>query len=161
MYIFPFGQVILYTTLNDIIEFPFFVQKFWRYIEAHGNFSENNTRSIDLEFVTIIQKIELGDKDDDAVTEAVISLAKYKVQGTGWRQGRVIRNIVDTAHFARSHHSRLIQLADIFVYLLQFMHGPTEGSAARRAFRAYLREETGLGSMCQSRVWPIQPFWYR
>jgi hypothetical protein len=102
-----------------------------------------------------------GDKDDDAVATAVECLALYKQSGTGWAKGRKIENIVDTPHFARSHHSRMIQLADIFVYVIQFLWSTIEGSANREQFRSYLRIETNLQYICQGRVWPSEPYWHR
>ena len=102
-----------------------------------------------------------GDKDDDAVATAVECLAVYKQSGTGWAKGRKIENIVDTPHFARSHHSRMIQLADIFVYVMQFMWSTIEGSANREQFRTYLKIETKLLYICQGKTWPQAAIWYR
>jgi len=98
-----------------------------------------------------------GDKDDDAVCTAVESLARYKVSGTGWARSRRIENIVDTPHFARSHHSRMVQLADIFVYVVQFLWSTIEGSPNREQFRNYLKIETKLMSTCRGRSWPPEP----
>jgi Protein of unknown function (DUF3800) len=38
-----------------------------------------------------------------------------------------ISSIVDTVHFARSHHSRMIQLADVYLFLVTHRPGARNG----------------------------------
>jgi hypothetical protein len=46
----------------------------------------------------------------------VQQLAEYRARGTDFEFGRDIDHVVDTVHHTHSHHSRLLQLADLFVY---------------------------------------------
>ena len=56
-----------------------------------------------------------GDYDQPFIGPSVASLSRYRQGGTDWTLSCKIENIIDTVHFARSHHSRMIQLADVFL----------------------------------------------
>lgn len=64
----------------------------------------------------------IGDYDEPNIGPSVANLSKFRDQGTKFTHGRDITKLVDTVHFAKSHHSRLIQLADIDLYCRQFLH---------------------------------------
>lgn len=61
-----------------------------------------------------------GDFDQPKIGPSVVSLSRFRDAGTYWQGGRSITQLVDTVHFAQSHHSRLVQLADIYLYSEQF-----------------------------------------
>jgi hypothetical protein len=61
--------------------------------------------------------ILIGDLDDEQAKNMVADFARYRTQGTNSRYGTVISRIVDSVHFCRSHHSRMIQLADAHAFL--------------------------------------------
>ena len=63
----------------------------------------------------------IGDYDEPNIGPSVANLSKFRANGTNLSYGREITNLVDTVHFAKSHHSRLIQLADVDLYCRQFM----------------------------------------
>lgn len=96
-----------------------------------------------------------GDRDEEVVNEAIRSVHRYKRSATEWASGRRIERIIDTPYFAQSHHSRLVQLADIYVYLLQFSLNQGEASANRRSFREYLLEHTDITQYTRKRDWPV------
>lgn len=58
----------------------------------------------------------IADHDAEFVNENVRSLSTYKAAGTEFQFGQPILNVVDTVHHTHSRHSRLLQLADIYVY---------------------------------------------
>lgn len=60
----------------------------------------------------------IGDYDDPIIDLSVKQLSEYKEGGTPYRC-KNISNLIDTVHYAKSHHSRFIQLADIYVHSLQ------------------------------------------
>ena len=99
-----------------------------------------------------------GDYDEPTIGSSVASLSAFRSGGTGWSRGKEIKNIIDTVHFARSHHSRMIQLADIYLYCLQFMCG--NNSAAWRNKIAAKIAESGLDKPTKCRVWPSEARWY-
>lgn len=65
----------------------------------------------------------IGDYDEPNIGPSVANLSKFREEGTSRLLGREIKQLVDTVHFAKSHHSRLIQLADVDLYCRQFLHG--------------------------------------
>lgn len=65
----------------------------------------------------------IGDYDDPIIDVSVRQLSEYKDSGTPYKY-EDIHNLIDTVHYSKSHHSRLIQLADIYVHSLQLMNAP-------------------------------------
>lgn len=61
--------------------------------------------------------ILIGDLDDEQARNMVRQFQRYRVNGTNSPYGRKITRIVDTVNFCRSHHSRMIQLADVYLYM--------------------------------------------
>jgi hypothetical protein len=66
--------------------------------------------------------ILIGDQDDELVKKMIQDFSRYRASGTFWDYGIKIKNIVDTVHFARSHHSRMLQLADVYLFYITHMH---------------------------------------
>jgi len=64
----------------------------------------------------------IGDHDDEQIKAMIRDFSRYRATGTFWNYGIKIRNIVDTVHFARSHHSRMIQLADVYMFYVTHMY---------------------------------------
>lgn len=63
----------------------------------------------------------IGDRENDrSAAKHAGSLSGYRASGTDFAYGREIANLVDSVHFTQSHLSRFLQLADIYVWLLQF-----------------------------------------
>jgi len=65
----------------------------------------------------------IADYEKDLVTMNVTNLSNFRVEGTDFEYGRAISRVVDTVHHTYSHHSRLIQLADVFTYGVCLAHG--------------------------------------
>ena len=81
------------------IAFMFFVER------VDGLMKERNSKAL-----------LIVDHDAEFMNSNVKQLAKYRAGGTDFAFGREIDQVVDTVHHTHSHHSRLLQLADIFVY---------------------------------------------
>ena len=63
----------------------------------------------------------IGDRENDQHAARYAStLSNYRNKGTDFAYGREINSLVDSVHFSHSHLSRFIQLADVYVWLLQF-----------------------------------------
>ena len=60
----------------------------------------------------------IGDQDDEHAKSMIAAFAQYRNRGTPWDYGIKIEGIIDAVHFARSHHSRMIQLADVYLFLI-------------------------------------------
>lgn len=100
-----------------------------------------------------------GDYDDSAIVSSIESLHHYRHQGTSFRQRIVIERIVDTVHFAKSHHSRMIQLVDFFTYCVQASH-TEKSNPLRKSFVDWLRRETRLLQNLRAKIWPQEKNWY-
>jgi hypothetical protein len=97
----------------------------------------------------------IGDLDNEkAVNRAVQSLAEYREDGTKYQYGRRITNVVDTIHYAQSHHSRLLQLADAYLWMKQLLNRKDAPSELRRDLIEYLRTETDLTWDHKYKYWP-------
>lgn len=100
-----------------------------------------------------------GDYDEPVIGASVASLSRFRDGGTLWDRGREIAHIVDTVHFAKSHHSRMIQLADIYLYVLQFSTQPASSPWRRSVADVIERSQVRFGA--RSKVWPTDRTWYR
>ncbi|WP_337589140.1 DUF3800 domain-containing protein [Legionella birminghamensis] len=60
----------------------------------------------------------IGDYDEPIIDQSVKDLSEFKISGTPYKY-KEIGNLIDTVHYTKSHHSRFIQLADIYVHSLQ------------------------------------------
>lgn len=100
-----------------------------------------------------------GDYDEPNVGKSVASLAGFRRGGTHWAKAQEIERIVDTVHFARSHHSRMIQLADVFLYCMQFSRQKNESPWRRRI--ADVIRASGIEKCHRSKAWPLERYWWR
>jgi hypothetical protein len=64
----------------------------------------------------------IGDQDDEQVKRMIQDFSRYRTSGTFWDYGITIKNVADTVHFARSHHSRMLQLADVYLFYITHMY---------------------------------------
>jgi len=100
-----------------------------------------------------------GDYDEPVVGKSVVSLSNFKKYGTQWQRAETIDRLFDTVHFAKSHHSRMIQLADVYLYCCQFSRFPCE-SEWRARVNTVIRESGVLRpNFCKE--WPNEPVWYK
>ena len=62
----------------------------------------------------------IGDRESESISGTFAeSLSGYRAAGTAYRFGKKLTHLVDTVHFTNSHHSRMLQLADMHVWLRQ------------------------------------------
>ena len=134
------------------------------------NIAYSTTPPEEIAFMYLIEKADslfkqletvgmlFGDYDEPNIGTSVASLSTYRQGGTLWQRGRDIDNIIDTVHFARSHHSRMIQLADVFLYCLQFIHQANTSPWRQAVAKVIL--ESGIRSCIRVRVWPSEKKWY-
>jgi len=100
-----------------------------------------------------------GDYDDPVIGSSVKSLSMFRQGGTYWERSKQINNLVDTVHFAHSHHSRLIQLADVWTYAVQFIRRGNTSSHYRQEFYEFI-QSTNLLATSISKIWPSEAVWY-
>jgi hypothetical protein len=90
----------------------------------------------------------IADNDKEFANANVRSLATYRVQGTEFAYGRDITHVADTVHHTDSRHSRLLQLADVYVYSCALVEMP-DLQGHRRVVSDHIR---ALPNFC----WPTK-----
>jgi hypothetical protein len=147
------------------------VIKVWVQINP-GNITHTSKSPEDIGFMYFVECVDkklselgskgvlFGDYDDPVIAASVASLSRFREGGTEWERRRNIECLVDTVHFAHSHHSRLIQLADIFAYSTQFRLSGNDSSWTRKQFMDFLKDEANVLQDCESRSWPTMPIWF-
>jgi hypothetical protein len=95
----------------------------------------------------------IGDLDDQEAKKMIASFSDYRQSGTPWDFGIEIKGFVDTVHFARSHHSRMIQLADVYVFIVSGYYGERRGFMADELKKAL--QDTDLHAT-NYKSWPNQ-----
>jgi hypothetical protein len=87
------------------------------------------------------QALLIGDMENErVVNRSVASLAEYRAGGTRFTYGTAIKNVIDTIHFAQSHHSRMLQLADACMWYRQLGERTDAPTQLRRDFLLSCRE---------------------
>lgn len=72
----------------------------------------------------------IGDLDDEQARNMVAEFSRYRTRGTNSSYGKLINRIVDSVHFCRSHHSRMIQLADAYLFTVSGKYHARKGYMA-------------------------------
>ena len=90
---------------------------------AFAHFCERAQRAIGPKQKSML----IGDLDDAEVKNMIRDFAEYRQSGTPWAYGLEIRVFVDTVHFVRSHYSRMIQLADVYLFIVSGWFGSRRG----------------------------------
>jgi hypothetical protein len=109
-----------------------------------------NQEAAEIAFMHYVERVEraigknglallIGDLDDEQAKKMVADFLRYRITGTHSQYGRLITRIVDTVHFCRSHHSRMIQLADAYLYMMARQGRPTTNWMAEE-FAKILKE---------------------
>ncbi len=97
----------------------------------------------------------IGDLEHGGVVErSVRNLSSYRSNGTLYAFGQSIGNVIDTVHFAHSHHSRLLQLADAYMWFKQLFHRTDQAAGIKVELKQFLREETDIMWDHKYKYWP-------
>jgi hypothetical protein len=127
-------------------------------------------RSVDHEamaFMFLVEKVNdfarakgtnallIGDLEHErVVSRSVRNLAEFRQNGTRYAFGRRIENVLDTVHFAHSHHSRLLQLADAHMWFKQLLNRTDEPSGIKIELIRHLRQHTDITWDHKYKYWP-------
>jgi hypothetical protein len=98
----------------------------------------------------------IGDRESDThAARYATTLSGYRAKGTDFAFGREIKNLVDSVHFTQSHLSRFLQLADIHVWIRQFMNRNRNSKDERhRALLEVLARESVDLFPAKYKEWP-------
>jgi len=105
--------------------------------------------------------ILIGDRENDEISGTFAeTLSRYRSSGTPYAYGTKLTHLIDTVHFTDSHHSRMLQLADLYVWSLQFYAG--DNTAYPRAELAdFIRSSPDILRPSRYKVWPTEQSWIR
>lgn len=124
--------------------FMFFVERVEKYLSNQNNLG-----------------ILIGDRESDKVSTVFAeSLSLYREHGTPYAYGQQLEHLIDTVHFTESHLSRMLQLADAYVWLLQLCKQNSEAYPAK-ALIQYVREKTNVLSVSKYKIWPTDNSWIK
>lgn len=90
---------------------------------AFAHFCERTQMSLKKGEKTLL----IGDRDDEQAKAMISDFARYRVRGTPWDYGIKIDGIIDAVHFCQSHHTRMVQLADVYLFLVTHGWGSRKG----------------------------------
>lgn len=103
--------------------------------------------------------ILIGDRESDKVSTVFAeALSRYRENGTPYAYGKELERLIDTVHFTESHLSRMLQLADAYVWLLQLCQQNGETYPAKKLVQ-YVRDHTQVLSPHKYKVWPTDQSW--
>ena len=97
----------------------------------------------------------IGDfEKEKIVNNAVQNLAHYKEDGTPFALGHDIDHVIDSVYFSHSHNSRLLQLADVYIWTQQLRHRVGQQSELREDLKKFINEETDTDWEHKYKYWP-------
>ena len=126
----------------------------------------------DMAFMFLVEKIDeymgqcksiallIADEDKELAGTNVVSLSAYRESGTQYAFGKPIERIVDTIHHTSSHHSRLLQLADVYVYTLAMAAGD-HSEYPRSKIVEHAQNEAKVLFPTKYKNWPTDNSWYQ
>ncbi len=97
--------------------------------------------------------ILFGDYERDNTENSIISLSEFKNSKTKFYKGKQITQLVDTIYFAHSHHSRFIQLADVFLYLAHLRFYNDRSKKLQKAVLEHVDSITFMKDIYQKDSW--------
>ncbi|SMQ75818.1 Protein of unknown function [Altererythrobacter xiamenensis] len=103
--------------------------------------------------------IMIGDFDGEFADGNVANLSRFRADGTDYEFGKKIDRIIDSVYFIHSHHSRLLQLADVYTYCLQLDASPLPENYPREKLKQLIRADTKLHSPQRYKNWPTEQSW--
>lgn len=102
----------------------------------------------------------IGDRENETIAEKFAdSLSGYRASGTSYRFGKKLKYLIDTVHFTHSHHSRMLQLADMHVWLRQLCEAGDQGKWHRKQVIDHVRSIADCLQAHRYKVWPTADSW--
>ncbi len=101
----------------------------------------------------------IADEDQELAGDNVASLSAFKAKGTSYQFGRPIGRLVDTIHHTESHHSRMLQLVDVYAHTCSLVTGDCSRDP-QKTIETYAREKQNLLFPTKYKHWPTPFSWY-
>ena len=158
--------------LAEILNVEEELAKIYVRIEPAKMISESNIE--DNAFMFFVERVEqylranktpgmlIGDRENERVSKQFSeTLSHYREYGTSYQFGMELTHLIDTVHFTDSHHSRMLQLADLYVWLLQLCINSDPEAHPQNLVVGYVKEHTNLLSPNKRKIWPTSQSWYQ
>ncbi|PIR34236.1 MAG: transporter [Alphaproteobacteria bacterium CG11_big_fil_rev_8_21_14_0_20_44_7] len=126
-----------------------------------------NTSVEDMAFMFLVEKAEkylraqkspgmlVGDKENDKVSKQFAeTLSHYRESGTNYQFGMELTHLIDTVHFTNSHHSRMLQLADLYVWLNQLCSRSDPSEHPASLIIEHVKNNTDILNPQKYKIWP-------
>lgn len=102
----------------------------------------------------------IGDRESESVAgKFAESLSQYRAEGTRFAFGTELKRLLDTVHFTHSHHSRMLQLADLHTWLRQFREAGDQGKWHRKEILEHMATIPNLLVPNKYKDWPTERAW--
>lgn len=126
-------------------------------------------------FMFFIEKVEsylresnspgllIGDRESQKLSSQYAEvLSKYKKAGTPYHYGiSKLELLVDTVHFTASHHSRMLQLADLCLWVRQLVWLGDEKSWPTQQILNFIKLDNRITDACRYKIWPTEDSWVK
>ncbi|UZJ39987.1 DUF3800 domain-containing protein [Prosthecochloris sp. SCSIO W1102] len=158
-------------SLVDILNSEPNIGRIYVRIDPAKMISENNIE--EKAFMFFVEKVErylrdqnqpgmlIGDRDNERVSKQFAeTLSHYRAHGTPYLFGIQLTHLIDTVHFTNSHHSRMLQLADLYVWLLQFNSNTKQNKHPHFVVIEHVRQKTNILIPTKYKIWPTDQSWY-
>ncbi len=104
----------------------------------------------------------IGDRESDTVAGVFAeSLSQYRNGGTRFQFGKQLTHLIDTVHFSHSHHSRMLQLADLYVWLKQLSSAGDLGKWHRAQILDHVKSIDNCLAADSYKAWPTNDSWLK
>jgi len=128
-----------------------------------------NDNHEDIAFMFMVEKTEqhlrsvkspgllIGDRENATVSKQFAEkLSHFREHGTKWDFGMDLTHLIDTVHFTNSHHSRMLQLADIYVWVKQLCQNSSEAKHPNNLVIQHAKHHTNILTSTKYKIWPPQ-----
>ena len=164
-------RISILIRLIDVLNSNLELAKIYVRLEPAKMISQENIE--DKAFMFFVEKVDqylksqklpgmlIGDRENERVSKQFAEkLSCYRRYGTPYEFGRELTNLIDTVHFTNSHHSRMLQLADLYVWLLQFRANSDPELYPHSLVINHLRESADAFGPKKYKIWPTDQSWY-
>lgn len=104
----------------------------------------------------------IGDRESESVSGLFAeSLSRYRTGGTKYFFGTELTHLLDTVHFTHSHHSRMLQLADLHAWLRQLRAAGDCGRWHRQQILEHVASIDGCLFPNKYKEWPTDDAWIK
>jgi hypothetical protein len=97
----------------------------------------------------------IGDRESETIAgKFAEKLSRYRTDGTYFPYGTQLNRLLDTVHFTHSHHSRMLQLADLHAWLRQLREAGDQGKWHRKQILNHVSTIDGCLHAHRYKEWP-------